>query len=142
MNKLRWLLALLLGGWLLPGAAGAQERSSITGQVVAEGTNQPLQGVRVAIPALNMSTATDERGRFQLSNVPYGTHTLRLQELVVTGYGEQVRGNLAGAVGSLKPDEAVPEAPVTSVNQVLQGQVAGVGVYQNSGTPGAANTER
>src|SRR5881396_1129885 len=174
MNKLRWLLPLLLGGWLLPGAAGAQERSSITGQVVAEGTNQPLQGVRVAIPALNMSTATDERGRFQLSNVPYGTHTLRLrligyrlvardvtvgaepasvtiamgadplrlQELVVTGYGEQVRGNLAGAVGSLKPDEAVPEAPVTSVNQVLQGQVAGVGVYQNSGTPGAAITVR
>jgi len=174
MNKLRWLLPLLLGGWLLPGAAGAQERSSITGQVVAEGTNQPLQGVRVAIPALNMSTATDERGRFQLSNVPYGTHTLRLrligyrlvardvtvgaepasvtiamgadplrlQELVVTGYGEQVRGNLAGAVGSLKPDEAVPEAPVTSLPQVLQGQVAGVGVYQNSGTPGAAITVR
>ncbi|HEX6132443.1 MAG TPA: TonB-dependent receptor, partial [Longimicrobiales bacterium] len=69
------------------------------------------------------------------------TDALRLDELIVIGYGEERRRNIAGAVASLRP-ETVEEIPVTSVNQVLQGRLAGVQVVQNSGTPGAAMTVR
>src|SRR5690606_11285537 len=69
------------------------------------------------------------------------TDPLLLDELVVIGYGEQRRGNIAGAVSSLRT-ETVEEIPITSVNQILQGRLAGVQVVQNSGTPGAAMTVR
>ncbi|HSK19292.1 MAG TPA: TonB-dependent receptor [Longimicrobiales bacterium] len=173
MSTLRKLGAMLFALALLPGVAAAQERGSVTGLVVSAETQQPLQGVQVAIPTLNVSAVTDERGRFLLTNVPAGPQTLRvtligyrqatqevtigttpanvtirletdpllLDELVVVGYGEQRRGDIAGAVSSLRP-ETVAEIPVTSVNQVLQGRLAGVQVVQNSGTPGAGMTVR
>jgi TonB-dependent starch-binding outer membrane protein SusC len=169
MSKLRWLMAVLLAVAVLPSGLMAQERSSIAGTVVAEGTQQPLQTVQVAIPTLGIATQTDERGRFLLLQVPQGRHTLRvsligfkqhtvevvvgatqasvavvletdplrLDELVVVGYGTQRRANVAGAVASLRP-ETVKEVSVASVNEVLQGRLAGVQVAQNSGTPGAA----
>lgn len=174
MIKLRWLLALLLGVGLYPATVAAQERGSITGTVVAEGTGQPLQGVQVVVSGLNLSQVTDERGRFLLVNVPQGAQTLRfsyigyrqatrevtvgattadvrvelatdpllLDELVVVGYGEQRRRNVAGAVASLRPEAVAREVPATSVNEILRGRVSGVQVVQNSGTPGSGITVR
>ncbi|MBR9989444.1 MAG: TonB-dependent receptor, partial [Gemmatimonadetes bacterium] len=173
MSRPRLLWATLIAIALLPGDAAAQERGSVTGLVVAAESQQPLPGVQVSIPALNISAVTDERGRFLLINLPAGQQTLRvsligyrqatqtvtigasaatvtitletdpllLDELVVVGYGEQRRGDIAGAVSSIRP-ETVQEISVTSVNQVLQGRLAGVQVVQNSGTPGAAKTVR
>lgn len=69
---------------------------------------------------------------------------LRLDELVVTGYGTQLRRHVTGAISSLRPDE-VPtarNAPATSVNQLMQGRMPGVLVVQNSGVPGSAITVR
>jgi TonB-dependent starch-binding outer membrane protein SusC len=174
MKRLSSSVPLVLAVMLLPGTARSQERSSVTGQVIAQTTNEALHGVRVAIPALNMSTVTDERGRFQLAGVPLGSHTLRLRligyrqvardvsvgadganvtiemvadplrldELVVVGYGAQRRGDVGGAISSLKPAEIVPEASNTSLNQRLQGHAAGVYVNQNAGNPGAAISVR
>jgi len=172
--RLRLSFPLLLAALALPGVARAQDRSSIEGQVIAEGGNQPLQGVRVALAALRMNAVTDQRGHFVLSNVPFGTHVLRLrvigyrevtqevtvgaepatvtitmvadplrlEEMVVIGYGEQRRGDVGGAISSLKPSEVLPDAPVTSLNQGLQGRAPGVYVNQNSGNPGSAMTVR
>jgi TonB-linked SusC/RagA family outer membrane protein len=66
---------------------------------------------------------------------------LRLDELVVVGYGVEKRRNVTGAIGSLRP-EATEELPTPSVDQVLQGRLAGVQVSQNSGVPGAAISVR
>ena len=66
---------------------------------------------------------------------------LLLDELVVTGYGTERRANVAGAVSSLRA-ETVKEVPATSINQLLQGRLAGVQINQNSGTPGGAATIR
>jgi len=174
MNKLRWFLPLVLAAIVLPTRAVAQDRSSVTGQVTAEHTGEPLQGVRVAIPALGIGVVTDQAGRFVLAGVPQGSHSvratrigyrpvsqdvsvgvdavvltirmagdpLRLDELVVTGYGEQRRRDVGGAISSLKPSETAAEVPATSVSQLLQGRLPGVLVVQNSGVPGAALTVR
>lgn len=58
-----------------------------------------------------------------------------LDEVVVVGYGSQKKANLTGAVTSVKLDEVEGRA-LTSVDQLLQGKVAGVGIVQNSGRPG------
>ena len=67
---------------------------------------------------------------------------LRLEEMVVTGYGEERRRNITGAIGSLRLEETVRDVPLTSVQQALQGRVAGVQVVQNAGNPGNAITVR
>jgi TonB-linked SusC/RagA family outer membrane protein len=67
---------------------------------------------------------------------------LRLEEMVVTGYGEERRRNLTGAIGTLRLEETVRDVPLTSVQQALQGRVAGVQVVQNAGNPGNAITVR
>ena len=67
---------------------------------------------------------------------------LRLEEMVVTGYGEERRRNLSGAIGTLRLEETVKDVPLTSIQQALQGRVAGVQVVQNAGNPGNAITVR
>lgn len=64
---------------------------------------------------------------------------LGLDELVVVGYGQTERRNAAGgAIASVRPSEVAADLPTPSINEVLQGRVAGVQVQQNSGTPGGA----
>ena len=68
---------------------------------------------------------------------------LGLDELVVIGYGQTERRNAAGgAIASVRPAEQTQDLPTPSINEVLQGRVAGVQVQQNSGTPGSAISVR
>lgn len=63
-----------------------------------------------------------------------------LQQMVVVGYGEQRRSDLTGAVSSLTPN--VDRAPITSLEQTLQGTVPGVQVTQASSAPGGGMSIR
>lgn len=58
-----------------------------------------------------------------------------LSEVVVVGYGQNVRRNLTTAIGSVKPSD-IADRNVASANQLLQGQVAGVNLTSSNGTPG------
>ena len=63
-----------------------------------------------------------------------------LDEVVVTGYAVQTRGDLTGAVASVDVDEA-NKAPLVNVAEALDGRVSGVSII-NNGNPGAAPTVR
>ncbi|HEX6911252.1 MAG TPA: SusC/RagA family TonB-linked outer membrane protein, partial [Longimicrobium sp.] len=68
---------------------------------------------------------------------------LGLDELVVIGYGRTERRNAAGgAISTVRPAEQTQDLPTPTINEVLQGRVAGVQVQQNSGTPGSAISVR
>jgi TonB-dependent starch-binding outer membrane protein SusC len=69
------------------------------------------------------------------------TDPLLLDELVVTGYTQERRRFITGAISSLKT-ESVKEIPSTQVTEILRGRTPGVQVTQNSGTPGSAITVR
>lgn len=60
---------------------------------------------------------------------------LMLDEVVAVGYGTQRRGDLTGSVSSVNLN-AIERAPVTSVDQMLQGAVPGVEVQTASSAPG------
>lgn len=173
MNKFRWLLAVFLGVALIPAGAVAQERGSITGQLLDQSTGQPLVNAQVTVVGTRLGTLSNQQGRFLIAGVEAGTYTievallgykqarrevtvgagaavvniemevdiLRLDELVVVGYGVEKRRNVTGAVGSLRP-ETVRELPSPAVEQVLQGRISGVQVSQNSGVPGSAISVR
>ncbi|WP_457072181.1 SusC/RagA family TonB-linked outer membrane protein [Hymenobacter sp. UYAg731] len=59
-----------------------------------------------------------------------------LEEVVVVGYGTQKRSDVTGAIATVKTDDLLKTIP-TSINQGLQGQVAGVVVNRSDGAPGA-----
>ncbi|MEJ7829647.1 MAG: SusC/RagA family TonB-linked outer membrane protein [Segetibacter sp.] len=58
-----------------------------------------------------------------------------LDQVVVVGYGTQKRGDLTGAVGSVKASQ-LAERPAVNLEQALAGRIAGVNVSTNSGRPG------
>lgn len=59
-----------------------------------------------------------------------------LDEVVVIGYGSMKKSDLTGSVTSIKSEDLMKTNPI-SINQGLQGRIAGVQVNQNDGAPGA-----
>lgn len=59
-----------------------------------------------------------------------------LQEVTLVGYGSQKKSDLTGSVSQLK-SEQFKEGMNISVDNLIQGKVAGVRVVQTSGEPGA-----
>lgn len=64
-----------------------------------------------------------------------------LDEIVVTGYGRQVKRNITGSVAKISAQQ-IQDLPVTSFENAIQGQLAGVQVSETSGEPGAGPTIR
>jgi TonB-linked SusC/RagA family outer membrane protein len=68
-------------------------------------------------------------------NVAMEAAAIMMQEIVVTGYGTQQRRDVTGAVASVDAEDLTPIA-TSSVEQMLQGRVAGVQITPKSGGPG------
>ena len=75
------------------------------------------------------------KGR-KVINVTLSENSQLLEETVVIGYGSVKKRDLTGAVSSIKSDDLLKTNP-TSINQGLQGKMAGVSVSQADGAPGA-----
>ncbi|WP_374165000.1 SusC/RagA family TonB-linked outer membrane protein [Arcticibacter sp. MXS-1] len=129
----------------------------------------PLPGVSVVIKGSTKGVSTDAGGRFRIAVPAAGSvltfsqigmetqaFTVRdnqpvtirlaekaseLNEVVVVGYGTQLRRELSTAVSSVKPEQ-ITQTPVQRIEQALQGRVAGVQVSSVSGAPGEAPTVR
>ena len=124
----------------------------------------PLPGVTVRIKGSSIGTVTDVKGEFkidlpELKNVMLifsfiGMETLELKadtvmnivmkeeaqavdEVVVTGYQQIERRQLTSSVISVT-GESLLEGAAISLDQMLQGKLAGVTVLQATSTPGAA----
>ncbi len=63
---------------------------------------------------------------------------LGLDELVVVGYGTQLRREVTGSVTSVPGVEIAQAAVTPNLQTVLQGRLAGVNVAESTGEPGAA----
>ncbi len=166
--KYHYVLRLFLPGifllqWFLVPGAMAQQRLSVSGQVKASDTNQPIPGVNVAVKGTTQGTTTNNEGRYSLA-VPEGTtlsfssigyasqeiavgnrstldvvleaEAKGLNEVVVVGYTTQSRARTTAAVSKLDQRE-LRNAPNVNPVQALQGKIAGVSIPILSGQPGA-----
>src|SRR5256714_13694074 len=156
---LSFVLALALSG-----TAFAQN-VAVTGTVTSTG-GTPLPGVKVLVQGHDARILTDESGRYPIpvpgdavltfslvgqrpvqttvagrntvdvtmAQVPY------LEEVVVTAYTEQRRGDITGAVSSVNVEQATKQTQ-SSVLKALDATVPGVTVA-TSGSPGSRNTVR
>lgn len=62
-----------------------------------------------------------------------------LSEVVVVGYGTQKKVSLTSAVSTVKGED-LQRRPVSNVQQALQGQMPGLTVLDQGGSPGRSNT--
>lgn len=152
---------LLLFLLLWAASLWAQTRT-VRGTVVDE-QGEPLAGVTVLVKGTNQATSTDADGRFELSlpasgatlvfsYVGFATRELAvttesqlqvqmfiekklMDEVVVIGYGTQIRSQLTGSITSVD-GEALEHLPVTTLEQGLQGKAAGVFIEANNGKVG------
>lgn len=135
----------------------------ITGKVTDQKDGSPLPGVSVTVKgAAGIGTQTDVSGAYSFSvpasakvlvfrfigfkvvELPIAGKTLstaleqdskQLTEVVVVGYGTQKRANITGAISSVSAKD-IEGTPTTSVEQAIQGKVAGVLVQADNGKLG------
>jgi TonB-dependent starch-binding outer membrane protein SusC len=160
------LILFLMASLLVPVSMFSQN-IQVKGRIMDETTSQGLPNVSVTLVGSNQGTNTDEAGNFSLlippasskgqlkiSSVGYADQTIALtkgpnfiiklqkdakslDDIIVIGYGSQKKANVSFAVSKLK-NENFDERAITRVDQALVGQLAGVTVKQNTGTPGKA----
>jgi len=142
----------------------AQEKT-ISGTVTDE--TGPLPGVNVVIKGTTTGTETDFDGKYTLSastgdvlvfsfigmtpkevtvrasntiNVVLEADNV-LEEVVVLGYATQRKTEVTGSTVQINRDE-IELVPVSTVDQILQGKVAGLVFNSDSGTPGSTSDIR
>ena len=142
-------------------AEQSQHAQGITGTVLDD-QGEPIIGATIVIlNGSNQGTITDLDGRFkvnvkpgtklQISYVGYDTqtvvakngmkitlksNTVDMEGVEVVAYGVQKKVTVTGAISSVKSEDLV-RTSVSSVNNVLAGQLSGVTTVQDSGEPGA-----
>jgi len=131
-------------GETLPGVNVVLVGTSIGTAADLQGTfrisNVPVGTYTVRATFVGYSDAIEkgvvvEAGETTTLNIVMRQQRKELDELVVVAYGEQERGEVTGAIGSVEAEDI--EAAATSFQEALQGTVAGVQVTQGDAAPGA-----
>jgi TonB-dependent starch-binding outer membrane protein SusC len=147
----------------VPTATVQTDDRTITGTVLGENADG-LPGVSVVVKGTNKGITTDAAGKYKLTISETGPITLvfsyvgyltqnvavgnrntvditlvpdnrALNEVVVVGYGTQVRRNVTSAISQVKGTE-LREIVAPGLDQALQGRAPGVQVIKNTGAPG------
>ncbi|WP_035644527.1 TonB-dependent receptor [Flavobacterium sp. ASV13] len=167
--KSKWKYFKNLGMLFLMFVFSAAVNAQTTVSGVVSDANGPIPGVNIIVKGTNINTVSNFDGAYTIHTLPANgvlvfsfigykskevavanqtkiNVTLEedlndLKEVVVVGYGTMKRGDLTGAISSIS-SKAVAESVTTTVDQLLQGRVAGVQIQANSGAPGASSSVR
>jgi len=138
-------------------------QQTITGKVT-DSKGEPLPGVNVMIKGTNVGTVTNASGFYSLSGVknndvlvfsyvgmlteeiPVGDNKelnilmvedlMKLDEIIVIGYGTAKKRDLTGSVVSVKSDDII-QIPTHNALEAIQGKASGVDIVRSSGAAGA-----
>lgn len=158
----KWCRQVLILAWLAISLSANAQELRVSGVVTSSANGEELIGASVIDKKSKKAVVTDINGKYSISVAPgavleysyvgfkpqsvtikkSGTLDIELEEdvqmlneVVVVGYGAMKRSDLTGAVSSISED-AIKQGVNTSVEQAMQGRIAGVQVTQNSGAPG------
>lgn len=157
------ILPLLGGLLLLCSITSFAQTRDVSGTVTSLDDGSAIPGVNVVIKSASTGTVTDADGRYKLSvsgndavlvfsfigyetiEIPVGNQTTidaklvadiqQLGEVVVVGYGTQLKQDLTGNIASVKGAD-IQNIPVNSFEQALQGRAAGVLITAQNGKLG------
>lgn len=150
-------------------SAMAQSGQTVTvkGTVIDE-NGDPMVGATVMVEGSHNGAVTDANGKYtikvkasdvlQALYIGYLTESVKvgsrsvidfvlredrnlLDEVVVIGYGQVKKSDLTGSVTNVQMSD-LKTAPAFSVDNALQGRIAGADIMSTSGEPGATTTIR
>ena len=133
--------------------------------IITDQKGEPLPGVTITLKGSVTSIVSDEAGKYTIK-VPNDKGTLvfsfvnyenkevplngrininvvltlskkSMDEVVIIGYGTQKKREVTSSISAMKGAE-IEKYNVNSFQSALQGQMAGVEMYESSGVPGAA----
>ena len=159
--KITLLKSLMLFGAFFCFLTAQAQTVTVSGTI--SDANGPLPGATIVCVGTTNGTQTDFDGNFTLNNVAENATLLisylgytsqrislngqssinitlaedaqALDEVVVTGYGSQTRGDLTGSVATVDVSDAAKQ-PLVNAAEALEGRVTGVSVV-NNGAPGS-----
>ena len=160
MKKLTFFIAfLIITGMQLLSAQTQQ----VSGNVTSSEDGLPLPGVTILVKGTTTGTVTDFEGNFVISVDPESTilifsfigmkkqehplngqsilnivmdpDNLGLEEVMVVGYGSQIKASVSGSITKLSGDE-IRNIPVATFESAIQGRTSGVYVANTSGKLG------
>lgn len=135
----------------------------VSGKVTSQDDGTPVPGVNVLLKGTSTGTASDADGNYSISvtgdnailvfsfigyqtaevnvgtrsvvDVQIATDVTQLTEVVVVGYGTQLKQDLTGNIASVSGAE-IQNIPVPTFEQAIQGRAAGVFVEAGNGKLG------
>lgn len=136
-------------------------QTKVTGKIISQRTNDPVPNVTITVKNTNRSSVSGTTGLFSIEakngdvlvvtsvgfkrkevkvisleiTISIEENYSQMNDVVVVGYGKVKRKDLTGSITSISGDEIRKTMPST-IDQALQGKVAGVIVQQVSGQPG------
>lgn len=147
-----------------PAVNEVQQDKKVSG-VVRDANGEPIVGATVKVQGSRQAVITDVDGRFtidarpgsnlEISSIGFKTMVVKagqnvdvsmeddnllLNEVVAIGYGKAKKSDLSSAIGTVENMDKLQERPVSSVSQMLQGQIPGVSVVANGGHTGSEPT--
>ncbi len=142
---------------------------TVTGVVSFADDGSPLPGVNVIVKGTTNGTVTDFNGNYSITvpqddatlsfsyigftkqeisvngqtqiNVTMTEDATALDEVVLVGYGTQIKRQVTGSVQTIEAAD-LADIPVSQVTQKLQGKLAGVQINQTTGKPGQGMSVR
>lgn len=158
---------MLFAAYTMP--AIAQQQTVTVSGTVYDPDGNPLNGATVAVQNGTQGTITNADGKFTLkvkttdklefSYLGYKTLVVNvgsrtnfkidmendsstdIDEVVVIGYGSVAKKDLTGSVASVKMND-IKDVPVLSVDNALQGRIAGADFLSTTGEPGSTTSIR
>lgn len=129
-------------GYGIPGA-------SVLVKETANGTVTDIDGnFSISVPSdkstlefrfIGYQTQTIKVGKKTVFDIILKEDSEMLDEVVVVGYGQMKKSDLTGAIGSYRPNEN-EASKVASIDNMLQGKIAGLSVGTSVDAPGAASS--
>ena len=154
---------------LLCGVTMHAQNFTVTGTVTSADDSMGLPGVNVVVKGTTTGAVTDFDGNYSIV-APSANSTLvftyigftaqeipingksqldvtmsedaaALDEVVVVGYGTQIKRQVTGSVSTIQANE-LADIPVSQVTQKIQGRIPGVQINQTTGKPGQGMSVR
>ena len=165
MNKMRKTITALLVFALTAWSAAAQHQLS---GVVTDTDGMPLPAATVMVKGSSNGVLTDMDGKYTITaaesavlvadymgyvpqEIKVGRQTVInftlaedknvLEDVVVIAYGTAKKTDLTGSVANVKMED-VKSTPVLSIDNALQGRIAGADFMSTDGAPGSTTTIR
>jgi len=163
MYKAKLFRTIALAAFLTVSLAGFAQSVIVSGTVTDAG--EPMIGATVMVRGTQNAAITDIDGKYTIDakagdvlvfsfigyldeertvssnttiNVEMKADVSTLEQVVVLGYGVATKKkDLSASVGIVASPEQIAKTPVTSAQSMLQGQIPGVTVTNDGGSPGS-----